>query len=75
LWYQFLALALSDDDWIDECLKAGKWYRECLSNGRIPFDLIRQIENIALRFKSREAFLKANWESIKVSKDMLEQNA
>jgi hypothetical protein len=73
LWYQFLALALSDDDWVDECLEASKWYRECLSNSRIPFDLISQIENIALRFNSREAFLKANWDSIKVSEDMLKQ--
>jgi hypothetical protein len=73
LWYQFLALVYNDDDWISEYLEASKWYRECLSGFEIPYDLLGQIDNIALRFKSREAFLKATWNSIKFSEDILKQ--
>jgi hypothetical protein len=73
LWYQFLALAYNDDDWISEYLEASKWYRECLSGFKIPDGLLGQIDNIALRFQSREAFLKATWNSIKLSEDILKQ--
>jgi hypothetical protein len=63
LWYQFLALAHNDLDWFEEYLEARDWYWECLHrlNAGMPSDLLRQVDKLALRFQSREAFLKATW--------------
>jgi hypothetical protein len=74
LWHQFLALAHHDDFLVDEYLEASKWYRKCRPRPSAFEDgLLDQIDNIALRFKSREAFLKATWNSIKLSEEVLKR--
>jgi hypothetical protein len=76
LWYQFLALTHNDHEWIDEFLEASDWYRECLhrlSFSDISDDWLQQIQKIALRFKSREAFLKATWNGTKIPEEVHEE--
>jgi hypothetical protein len=73
LWHQFLALTYNDLDWSDEYLEASDWYCECLRRrnaSEIPYDLIDQVENIALRFQSREAFLKGTGNGAKIPDDV-----
>jgi hypothetical protein len=74
LWYEFLALAHHDGYWFDEYLEASKWYRSCRRrSSAFENGLLDQIDIIALRFKSREAFLKATWNSVKPSEEVLKQ--
>jgi hypothetical protein len=74
LWFQFLTLAFSDDDWVQGYLEARNLYRECRCYpSAFEHHLLDQIDIIALRFKSREAFLKATWNSVKPSEEVLKQ--
>jgi hypothetical protein len=75
LWYQFLALAHHDDLWVIEYLEASKWYRNCrCGHGTFEDSILDQVDSLALRYKSREAFLKATWNSMKPSDNMLDQS-